>query len=65
MKRRTNPLAVFLLILLVIGAIAVAFTLKGVLPDYLKKWERLIFWAVLVATGGIGAVLIGKFLGRR
>ena len=65
MRRGTNPLAVLLLIIISFAAIFAAFFMKGILPDSLQKWDNLIFWGTIVAIGGIGAVLVGKFMGRR
>lgn len=65
MRRGTNPLAVLLLIIIVIVSVIAAFFIKGILPDSLQKWDNFIFWGMIVAIGGMGAVLVGKFMGRR
>lgn len=65
MRRGTNPLAVLLLIIIAIVSVIAAFFIKGILPDSLQKWDNFIFWGMIVALGGMGAVLVGKFMGRR
>lgn len=65
MRRGMNPLAILLLIVILAAAIAFAFFVKGILPEHLSQWSNLIFWGILIAIGGIGAVLAGKLGGRR
>ena len=35
------------------------------IPYDLRQWDDLIFWAVIIVVGGIGALLSGKLFGRR
>ena len=65
MRRRTNPMAIIVLIAFAVGSIAAAFLIKGILPADLEKWKSLIFWGVIAAGAGTGGFLCGKFLNRR
>ena len=65
MRRGRNPLAILLLLVILTVAIALAFFVKGILPEHLSQWSSLIFWGIIVVIGGIGAVLAGKLGGRR
>ena len=65
MRRRTNPMAIIVLIAFAIGSIAAAFFVKGIIPSDLEKWKSLIFWGIIAAGAGGGGFLCGKFLNRR
>lgn len=65
MRRRTNPKAVLAMAGVAIGAIVLAFFVKGILPESLEKMKSLIFWGIIAAGAGGGGFLCGKFLNRR
>ena len=65
MRRRTNPMAIIVLIVFAVGSIAAAFLIKGNLPQDMEKWKSLIFWGIIAAGAGTGGFLCGKFLNRR
>ena len=65
MRRRTNPMAIIVLIAFVVGSIAAAILIKGMLPAEMEKWKSLIFWGIIAAGAGTGGFLCGKFLNRR
>ena len=65
MRRRIHPLAVIVFIATVAAAVALAFFVKDRIPYDLRQWDDLIFWAVIIVVGGIGALLSGKLFGRR
>lgn len=65
MKRRTNPVAVIAMFVIVIAAIILAFFIKSALPAEFAKWKDIIFWGILVGGAGLGGVICGKYLNRR
>ena len=65
MKKRLSPIAVILLIVIAVAAFVVAAHIRNSLPEDLSKYKDLIFWGIIVLSGGIGSFVIGKVFGGR
>ena len=65
MKKGIKPLAIFLLILVIIGAFVVGGVVKHFLPDAVEQFKNLISWGVIIGVGGLGAVIVGRVFGKR
>lgn len=64
MKKSLSPVAVILLIAIAVAAIVAAALVRNALPDSVTKYKDLIFWGIIVLSGGIGAFVVGKVFGR-
>ena len=64
MSRRTNPLAIVVLVVVAVVALAVAIMVKNMLPPGAEQFSGLIFWGIVIGIGALGSVLAGKFLNR-
>ncbi len=64
MRRKTNPMAIIVLILVAVAALAVALMVKKMLPPVVDQFSGLIFWGIVIAIGALGSVLAGKFLNK-
>lgn len=65
MRRGIHPLSIVLFIVAVVAAFALAFFVRGILPEELERWSDLIFWGIVIVVGGAGALLAGRLFGRR
>ncbi len=65
MKKRLSPVAVILLIVIAVAAFVVAALVRNALPESVSKYKDLIFWGIIVLSGGIGSFVIGKVFGGK
>ena len=65
MKRGIRPLAIFVLILVIIGSFAAGGAVKMFIPDSLEQYKNLISWGVIIGVGGLGSVLVGRIFGGK
>jgi len=65
MKKRLSPVAVILLIVIAVAAFVVAALVQNALPESVSKYKDLIFWGIIVLSGGIGSFVIGKVFGGK
>ncbi|MCR5451449.1 MAG: hypothetical protein K6F00_02345 [Lachnospiraceae bacterium] len=64
MRRRMNPIAVIVLVVVMIAAFAAGALVKNILPDVVGKFSNFIFWSVVIVVGAGGSLLVGRFLNK-
>ena len=64
MRRRTNPLVVPGMIVVVIVAFVIGFVVKRLLPEGAGSWKNLIFWMVVTGIDFGGGLAVGKCFGK-
>lgn len=65
MRRGINPLAILLLIAFCIAGIVLAVVVGNALPGSMDRYRMMIRFLVFIAVGGAGALIAGRFGGRR
>lgn len=65
MKKRTNPMVIVGMIVVVIAAFVIAFFIKRALPESVGSWSGLIYWLTVAGIDFGGGLLVGKIFGKR
>ena len=65
MRRRTNPMVILGMIIVVAAAFVVAAFVKRALPESVGAWKNLIYWLIVTGIDLGGGLLVGRIFGKR
>lgn len=65
MRRGINPLAILILVAFCIAGLILAVVVGKYLPVSMDRYRTMIRFVIFVAVGGAGALIAGRFGGRR
>ena len=65
MRRKTNPMVIIGMIVIVVLAFVVAYLVKRALPETVGAWKNLIYWLIVTGIDLSGGMLVGKVFGKR
>ena len=65
MRRKTNPMVIIGMIVIVVLAFVVAYLVKRALPETVGAWKNLIYWLIVTGIDLSGGMLVGRVFGKR